>query len=316
MVKDILQLRRVSGFTLIELIVSLFLALILVGVLFQVFLSSNIANKNINYLSEVQETGRFAVSIIGKDLHSSGYFGGNIDIGNITGSTGVNAVNTTTCPTTVTTWGRMVTQYIHGLNDTNSGYDCIVDDEYLRGDILTIRYTSPWLISTYDANEMYLRNTLFEGRLFQGKDATSPANTNISQLNQSVHQLVARSYFIGESADTCQGVAIPALFWKTLKDGKPSSEELLSGVEHLQIEYGIDSNADGTPNQYKNASQVSNWNNVKVVRVSILVRSECPDFANSDDKDYTFGDIVYQPRDDFYRQLFTTSITFRNSLDN
>ncbi len=206
----------------------------------------------------------------------------------------------------------MLTQYIHGLNDTNSGYTCISGTEYLRGDVLTVRYSSPWLVNSYESDELYLRSSLFEGRLFQGKDAADATNNNMTTNGLSNHQILTHSYFIGTSEDSCKGNSIPALFWKTIKGGKPSSEELLSGVEHLQVEYGVDSNANGTPNQYKNASQVSNWDNVKVVRVSVLVRSECPDASQTDGKDYTLGDIVYQPRDNYFRQLFTTSITFRN----
>lgn len=304
------------GFSLVELMIALFLGTVMTGVVYQVFMSAHTANKIIDYLAQLQQTGRFAIEIIEKDLHRAGYFGGNANINEITGTTGILTPALTTCPAVGNTWGRMVEQHIFGLNDTKAGYDCIAANDYLRGDIITIRYATPWIITNYETSELYLRSSLFEGRMFLGNQSTNANNINMIHTPQTVHQLVAHSYFIGKSAETCQQISLPALFWQTLVNGAPAKQELLAGVEHLQFEYGVDLTADGTPNQYVNATNVVDWNAVVVVRVSLLVRSECPDSSYTDGKTYQIGDVTYQPKDNFHRQFFTTTITLRNLLNN
>lgn len=310
------SLRANRGLSLIELMISLFLGLFITGVGYQVFIGAHTANKVINYLSTLQETGRFAIELIEKDLHRAGYFGGNANIDEITGSSGIVSTALTTCPATGTTWARMLEQHIYGLNDNRTAYDCITTADYLRGDILTLRYATPWLTTNYDAKEFYLRASLFEGRIFTGAQAANSQNINIAQTPQTVHQLRAHSYYIGTSAQTCNQSAIPALFRKTLVDGVPTSEELLTGVEQLQLEYGVDLSDDGIPNRYVDADNVADWNNVVVIKVALLVRSECADSKYTDAKTYQMGDVTYQPNDNFHRQLFSTSVTLRNLLNN
>ena len=50
--------------------------------------------------------------------------------------------------------------------------------------------------------------------------------------------------------------------------GKPV--ELVPGVESMQLLYGVDTDADGIPNQYLTADQIADWNQVVSVRVALL----------------------------------------------
>ena len=54
------------------------------------------------------------------------------------------ATGTDTCATGSTDWGRMLDRPIYGLNDTATGYNCITN--YLKGDVLVVRYAAPWEI--------------------------------------------------------------------------------------------------------------------------------------------------------------------------
>lgn len=303
-----------QGFTLMEIMIALFIGLFMLGIVSQVALSAHTANKNISNLADLQETGRFAMEIIEKDLQRAGYYGGNANVKDITGSAGIVINGLTTC--TGDSWGRMLQQHIYGLNNSRTGYDCISADEYLRGDILTIRYADTVPAQSFVEKNLYLRSSLFEGRLFFGKDESAANNTNLTKQPQTVHNVVARSYFIGQSARSCNNTAVPALFWKNLVDGVPSSEELLSGIEQMQFEYGVDTDNSGVVNQYLTANNVTNWDDVVVVKAFLLVRSACPDSDFKDTKTYNIGDLAYQPNDNFQRQLFTTSIALRNLLNN
>ena len=52
-----------------------------------------------------------------------------------------------------------------------------------------------------------------------------------------------------------------------------TAEELVEGVEDMQIVYGEDTNADRNIDRYVSATAVGNWDNVLAVRVNLLMRS-------------------------------------------
>ncbi|WP_371375186.1 PilW family protein [Thalassotalea aquiviva] len=308
--------KKNQGYTIIEIMVALLIGVMIIGTLYSFYISSTVTNRLTNRLANIQETGRFAINIIARDIQRAGYFGGNANIRDITGTAGITTPTNGTCNPFGNSWATMVEQHIYGLNDTNLGYACISDLEYLRGDILTLRYASPWLVNTFDSSELYLRSSLFEGRIFLGNAEADPSNTNLAIASQTNHQLIAHSFFIGDSGDTCKGDVIPALYWKYLKDGVPTSEMLLPGVENLQVEYGIDVTGDLSPNRYVSANDVTNWNNISTVRIYLLIKDECPDNTYTNSTTYKLGDINFTPNDNYYRLFLTSTIAIRNKLNN
>ena len=89
---------------------------------------------------------------------------------------------------------------------------------------------------------------------------------------------------------------------------------LISGVENLQIEYGVDTNGDNVPNSYQNADLVADWNQVIAVRLAILITSQgqVRDLASAEQ--YQLLGVSYTaPNDRFHRRVFTTTIPLRNN---
>ena len=137
---------RQSGFSLIELMVAVTLGLFLMTALVEVLLSGNRSFTSANHLSRLQENGRIATNMITTDLKRAGYMGGNSEIDNILGNLGPETPAISCAADT--DWGRMVTEGVFGLNDTNTGYAaCIPNSSYLRGDVLTVRFASPWVVT-------------------------------------------------------------------------------------------------------------------------------------------------------------------------
>ena len=61
---------------------------------------------------------------------------------------------------------------------------------------------------------------------------------------------------------------------KLAKDGRLGSrDEILEGIESMQILYGEDTNNDKPTNYYVTANQVSNWRDVVSIRLRLLMRS-------------------------------------------
>ena len=297
-------LHRQRGFSMVELIIAMALGLFLMAALVQILLSGKEAFSSVNHLSRIQENGRIATSMLAGDLKRAGYMGGNSDIPNIFGSAGQTAA-AISCATGDTSWGRMVTLRIVGLDDTNAGYACITNASYLRGDILTVHYASPWVSGALAAGQMYMRSSLFEGKIFAGADQALGANLVLDQP-QSVHDLVTHSYYVGNSGRTCSGLPVPSLFRARLNiNGQPLVEELLPGVEHLQVQYGVGG-------QYINADAVAVWSQVVTARFWLLIRSECPESGFTDASTYTLGDQLYITNDSFPRQLYSSVVMLRN----
>jgi prepilin-type N-terminal cleavage/methylation domain-containing protein len=296
---------RQRGFSLIELLVAVGLGLFLMAALVEVLLSGKQSFTAADNLSRLQESGRIATNLIASDLKRTGYMGGNSDIKSIMGSELPSTV-ATNCPASDTTWGRMIQQPLFGLDDTNAGYACIPNASYLRGDVLTIRFASPWLAGAFSNSQIYLRTSLFEGKIFKGSDEASGANT-VEDQPQSVHDLLAYSYFVGNSGRNCAGLPVPSLFRIRLgANAQPLSNELLPGIEHFQVQYG----ANG---QYLDANNVTDWTQVTTVRIWLLVRSECAENGFTDGRTYNLGDQVYTPNDSFRRQLYSSVVMIRNT---
>lgn len=298
--------RRQRGLGLIEIMVSLLLVAIMFNGLMDIFLNSRATFSATDNITRLQENARTAVEILMADLRRSGYLGGNSDILTIAGSLGPSTA-ADTCITDDTTWARMISRGLHGLNDTKTGYDCI-DDNYLRGDIITMRFASPWQVATADfvSTRIYLRSSLFEGKVFLGADTASNLN-EVFDTPQRQHELLAYTYYIADTGRTCNGGAVPGLFREALSANSfPVAEELISGIENIQFQYNIG-------NRYVDADNVTDWSTVLSVKMWVLVRSECPETGFTDQRTYVLGDLPdYTPADAYRRSLYSTVVALRN----
>ncbi len=332
MKKTIIKIRRSSsacrstGVTLVEMMIALLLSLILVGALGSVYLSAKQTYTMQTALATVEENGRYALQLLLQDIRRAGYLGEILNVNTITG-TAPPTQPTYTCPTD-TRWGRMLQQSIYGLNDAirnSSRHDysaCIPDNDYLLGDIVAVRYVLPkpldrnTLRNRRNADRMYLRSNPAEGRLFSGKNHRE---NELSDTFSVVRQLAAYAYYIGPSLgrDTnfgCQSDApIPALYRERLTSkGLPQREEVVRGIENLQVRYGVDPDNDGSVNRYKDAHQVTHWDRVIAVRIWILARAECPELGYTSGESYELGDQIYTPGDAYRRYLFTSTVAIRS----
>ncbi len=292
------------GFSMVELMVAMAIGLFLIGALVQVVISGKKSFTAADHFSRLQENGRVTVSMLTRDLKRAGYMGGNSDLDTVFGSAGKEDP-ATTCSGNDTSWGRMVSQRVFGVDGTNAGYACVADTDYLRGDVLAVRYASPWTSAAFNANQLYLRSSVFQGKIFLGSDE-SLVDNSVSDQPQSVHELMAYAYFVGNSGRSCNGAAVPSLFRVRLdSNGSPVTEELLPGVEDFQVQYG-------EAGQYVNADAVADWDEVVTAQFWLLLRSECSETGFKDTRSYTMGNQVYTPDDGFHRQLYSSVVALRN----
>ncbi len=124
-------------------------------------------------------------------------------------------------------------------------------------------------------------------------------------------------FFVGKRSDNVTGYQKnqPSLYVRHLGDkAKPGSkEEILEGVESLQILYGEDTNNDNSPNYYVSADKVVNWKNVVSLKLSLLLRSRKNNMTNpAQTLSFNGETITLADGDRYLRRVFTTTIALRN----
>jgi type IV pilus assembly protein PilW len=337
-VNHVVLFRRCRGFSLVELMVALVITLILLAGIGQIYLSSKKSFTIQDTLGHQQENGRYAVETIAQDVRRASYWGGNADIDYISGTLGM--VNDDgTCKTSDNSWGRMLDMPILGKNNTNAGYDCIPDSNYLGSDILVVRYQAPWQVPsqttpTFEANRLYLRSALTAsgdalGRIFEGAKAGYIENdmdhdlSTLPEPSERVAELISHAYYIGPSGSTCRNSTVPSLFRETLDDnGIPEAEEIASGVERFEVRYGVDDDGDKSVDEYRCAPgaaeagcpaiSASDWGNVIALQFWLLTRAECPETGYTNDTAYNMPGVAGPFKDGYRRQLYTTAVKLRN----
>ncbi|TVZ40119.1 type IV pilus assembly protein PilW [Alteromonadaceae bacterium 2753L.S.0a.02] len=155
--------------------------------------------------------------------------------------------------------------------------------------------------------------------------ACSPGNGNnalfTTSRGASITQLLGTTYLVSKlNGDSTNP---PALFRARLTTsgavmGNP--QELVQGVESMQILYGENLNNDNlkSVDVYVPADEVHDWLNVISVRISILLQSVDTKLAEGV-VPYTFNGVTYDgiggnplPSDSRLRRVFTRTITLRN----
>lgn len=106
----------------------------------------------------------------------------------------------------------------------------------------------------------------------------------------------------------------PALYQKIGADG--AAQEILEGVENMQLLYGRDTGTDFVPDRYDTATAVSAanaWDRVGAVRVQLLMRSVESDVTDAPQA-YSFNGAAVTPGDRRLRHVFVSTIGVRAKM--
>jgi len=121
-------------------------------------------------------------------------------------------------------------------------------------------------------------------------------------------------YYVRQFANT-PGDNIPTLCRKVLRGAGPSmtTECVATGIENLQLEYGIYTTEDGHPNVYKSNPTLVEMQAVVAARIFLVARTTDIDTRYTNTKTYSVSnspDLV--PGDSFHRRVFSTSVSIQN----
>jgi len=291
--------KRQGGFSMVELMVAITLALLLTGAVISVFVGSRTAFQATAGVGEMSDSGRFALNLIGESVRSAGNLACNSAMTatsqNVSGGLpfensfgqGVDALPNATTLT--------VTPVSAAIN--NNGYAAVADCTK------SVIFQASGGVAA-GATVVTLNNPL-QGVGFSAGAVVAPLTTTV--------------YYIGVGSDGDSSL------WRLEQlNGGPGfnplgPEELVPDVENMQVLYGIDPSGTQTASAYVTGDTAQALGfNVVSIQVALLVASqpttrEIPQPAAGF---YTLlGNQVTVPVDNRMRQVFYATINLRDAVN-
>lgn len=315
------------GFSLIELMIAMGIAVILSSALAAIFSTSVQTRSQIDRDGQKIENGRYAIDVISNEVRMAGFLAGYA------------APSTTTyawvdpCETAVANLGWNGTTNPVQMPHLIFGYKgretdgsiasptvpaCLTN--YKSGtDILTVRRTSSTFIAAADAvsSNTYMQASDCIGQTGFTTETPFVVNTTGFTLNQlqndsgtikclatatkkPIAQMFVRTYYVA-SCNTCSpSDGVPTLKVAELSPGAISIRSLAPGIEQLHFEYGLDTSSDGAVDGLtytladNNTATANVWPNVVAAKIYVVARNQEKETESSfaDTKAFTLGQVT------------------------
>lgn len=325
-----------SGFTLVELMVSITLGLLILAGLLSVFVSSNRSRNEIERISQQIENGRYAAQLISYDLRNAGYLA---EFDPRPPNLPIPSAAPDVCAAAIADLKTALPLHVQGYDNGSTIPSCL-SDVRSNTDILAIRRANTCVHGTADCDTDSGAKTYFQTSLCQDKCPTTELSTgNASDAYKldtdtstltlhkrdgttlaNIYRYRTQIYFVANNDNGSDG--IPTLKRAELGAGGFTIVPLVEGIENLQIEYGIDTSAtkDGTPDVFTaSPGSTANWSNVVSVRIYLLARNTQTSGGYIDSKTYTLGQTAagapntFGPFNDGYRRhVYQVSVRLNN----
>jgi len=313
-----------SGLTLVEVMIAMLLSVILLGGVIQISSGTKASYRTNEAVAQLQENGRFATEILARDIRMGDFWGcaGNVskvtnNLNNVAGyipfeNGGLGGTEGGVGPDTLVLRGG----YDSGLQveapygplpsasikvPVNNGlkqFDIVMISDCTSADVFQISNADP--------------DTA--GNLVHNSGVGSPGNNGPAGCTNCLSKIYAGDATVYRVQQITYNIAPgssgqPALF--------RNGQELVDGIEDLQVLYGEDIDppataGSGSANYYVPADQVSNMDNVVSIRFALVARSYENNVANGQTYDVLGTSIT--SNDNRLRQVYTATVGIRNRL--
>lgn len=306
-----------AGISLVEVMISMTLGLLVLAAMTSVFVNNSQSRRELNNAATQLENGRYALQILKDELSMAGYYDALAHL-----NTG--AKTALPCSSTATGWADTMVVAVEGVNSGN--FDCITTAKANTGMIFVQRAStsdqSAAALDDTDAGRVFLqvqmcgtqydagnRMTLASHKTAGDPDTEFPMQTKKCDGTQSpLREYIRRVFFIGESNGN------PVLKRVDIgSTGLKTTQDLVEGIEDLHFEYAIDTNANGSPDEFTEAPAADRMADIVGVRVWLIASSLLPTPGYADTKTFKLGtkDAGAIPgllRTGYKRHAFTTYI--------
>jgi len=315
---------RQSGFSVIELMIAMLLSILLAGAIIAVFVNNNYSFKQDENVGRMQDDARHALREVAFDLSMAGHYA-DLHIPGTVSYDGGLAIGQDCGPAGEANWMYRAVEIGTGNslsvmaidNATNAevsaAHSCFIGGELLEGtDVVAIKRVAGAEATVLSADGAYLRTNGTVGVLFSGVAPTAPPV--VIAPPRADWAFRPSIYYIRQFANT-PGDNIPTLCRKVLRGPGPgmTTECLATGIENLQIEYGIDTTQNGQPNVYLSNPTLVQMQDVVAARIFLIGRTTEIDSRYTNTKTYSISNAPdFVPNDSFHRRVFSTSVAIQN----
>ena len=348
-----------EGFSLIEILVSLVISLLILGGAITIMINNQRHYRENDDFGRLQENARFALNLITGDIRLAGYWGCRITSPNNLLNAPVGTLLAATDPIDgmeqdTAFWSRQGSAEVGGMilagtdaitirRARNRGAPIVADMAGISDPITASN--APFangqlgIIYNCDGADVFQSQVAGNTITYPTGAGLVPGNIN-NALSTAYKQsetylndpaadpqgLTAKTYvaafdavryFVGLSVDNPNGRPV---LWRQYHDGTGViTQELVEGVDNMQILYGEDNNDDDAADNFLNANAVADWDNVVAVKVTLLVSTVDEYGAEVDTRTYDVystpgntGDDIGNYGDRRSRRLVTASVLMRN----
>lgn len=337
------------GLTLVEMMVAMVVGLILMAGVLEIYLSSKQSDRVLTAEARMQENGRFAIHFLADDIRMAGYTGCNT-ITNITPnviaknppadmySNADMVVGYDDPQTGAATWptdlpaaaapsnivpGTSVLALQFGASDGANVTGNVVPE---NANVQVVGGPGHWaknedvLITNCSHADLFCISDITQTKsgvetLAYGVGCnTTPSLSYSYGPDAQVMTYEGNMYYIGynrDDPDPANAKGRPALY---RLDARGNSQALVDNVQDMSIRYGVDTDADGSANQYLTAAEVTTaneWEQVVSVRVNLLMASNDDHLAPSPET-LPFAGGTYTATDHRLYWAFGDTVVLRN----
>lgn len=329
----------VRGFTLVEMMVAMVIGLVLMSAIYSILVASSDSYRRLQGLASIQERGRIAMNFLQNTIQVAGYSGCR------------SRMATSNILKNSSRYEYSFDQAIQGFDGDSTGWDPALPSGSPNplpsalaagGDVITVRgpvgnsvkldedMSDEDSVLSVPQESAFVKNDILmisdcagSADFFQKTDGGGFGITSVAHAatgensdgklsrkyndDATVVKMGGTSFFIRSTT------GMRSLWWK---EGIDNAQELIEGVDGMQVLYGVTTNSDTSANRYLTAGEVDDddmWAQVVSVRIALLVATTTSVLRNQNTRVYSLLEVDYGPFNDLRsRRIFTTNITLRN----
>jgi len=316
-----------KGFTMVELMISMAIGLILFAGVMSIFVGMRVTTEETSSYGELQENGRFAISVLTDDLLNQNFWGdysGTFGTANLTlvpappGNDCVGAQgNNATFPLAIghfrTLWGQTLT----AAQPNPLGCFPVGSQASVGSDVIQIKRVianpvgaAPLLVAT--AGNYFLTTNTVTGGIFPF-GGVPPVVNNARTWQYQHHVYYVRDETVGNNV-------VPVLMQGRIANLRMGFAPVIDGIEVIRFMYGIGPEATGVVDRFISAGTMNAglWDHaggtrILAVKIYVLARGILPDNKYQNTNTYQLGNVAFPVNDNFRRLLFSSTVTLYNA---
>lgn len=326
---------RAAGFSLIELMISITLGLLIMTAVLALYLDLSRSNSELAKMNRQIENGRFTIQLLQQEIWSAGFW-------DTYAPPLPSAVPPTATPNPCADFTAWNAAYIANMYAIPvQGYvagtappgECNVTSPQANSDVLVIRHAATCIAGTanceaFNAGKLYIQtqsctdtghiNYYDDGDPNSDFPILGTPGTNVYKKNCTTladkRELITSVFYVRNHS--VPGDGIPTLMRVDSSSGvMQAAQPVVEGIQSLKLEYGQDTDEDGSPDVFDDCSACTetDWANVVAVRIHVLARNLEASTGYVEDKSYVLGTTTLGPfNDSFMRHAYSSYVRLIN----